>query len=96
MHSLPTCYASHREITNIMLGCTVDGKKDFGKKSEHNRGDAKGSQVLDSKLSDLFGNAGNPTIQPGCWGFSDVKAFQEKGRKTEDAFLINTLKMSNG
>ena len=79
-----------------MLGLAVDGKKDFREKSEHNRGNAKGSQVLNSKLSDLFGDAGNPTIQPGCWGFPDVKAFEEKGRKTEDAFLIDTFKMSNG
>ena len=79
-----------------MLGLTVDGKEDFREKSEHNRGNAEGSQVLNSKLSDLFGNTGNPTIQPRCWGFLDVKAFQEKGRKTEDAFLIDAFKMSNG
>ena len=74
MHSLPACYTSHRKTTHVMLGLAINGEKDFRKKSKHNRGDAEGSQVLNSKLSNLLGDAGNPTIKPGCWGFPDVKA----------------------
>ena len=64
VHSLPTCYASHRKTAYVMLRFTIKGKKNLRKESQRNWSYTERSQVLNSKLTSLFWDASNSAVKP--------------------------------
>ena len=64
VHSLPTCYASHRKTAYVMLRFTIKGKKNLRKESQRNGSYTERSQVLNSKLTSLFWDASNSAVKP--------------------------------